>query len=150
MGILFCLLAAISFGLLGTVSKLAERGRANPSGVVIGLFAWAVPAMLIRTVVWGPGLRLPASAAWVAVGCGICAAVAYFAFQASIRIGKVTAGWLMMNLSAGVPAILSVWIYNERVTPLRVCALVLALVSVVCLFCGHRGDEASGKREAGI
>jgi drug/metabolite transporter (DMT)-like permease len=74
----------------------------------------------------------------LAVVLGVCAAVAYFAFQISIARGNVTVGWLMMNLSAGVPALVSMWLYGEKLTPLRSIAFGLALVSLLCIFQGNR------------
>jgi multidrug transporter EmrE-like cation transporter len=63
--------------------------------------------------------------------------VASLAFQVSIGFGKVTVGWLMMNLSSGVPAAVSVWMYHEELTVLKVVALGLVLVSIVFLSWGQ-------------
>jgi hypothetical protein len=70
----------------------------------------------------------------------------------SIEIGKVTAGWLMMNLSAGVPAVVSIWMYNERLTALRMLAFSLALLSVLLLFWGQKVEqrEAKNRTKRGI
>jgi uncharacterized membrane protein len=73
----------------------------------------------------------------IAVIFGICAAVASLAFQVSISIGKVTVGWLMMNLSGGVPVVVSVWMYHERLTTLKIAALLLVLVSICFLSWGQ-------------
>jgi multidrug transporter EmrE-like cation transporter len=73
--------------------------------------------------------------------------VASLAFQVSIGFGKVTVGWLMMNLSAGVPAAVSVWMYHEGLTVLKALALGLVLVSIVFLAWGQvierRADAAN-------
>jgi drug/metabolite transporter (DMT)-like permease len=133
-----CLVGAISFGLLGCVSKLAERKRCDASALVVWLFGWAALMMLIRSLT----LTGKAPVTWPIVGLGvllgICAAVAYFAFQLSIAIGNVTVGWLVMNLSAGVPAVISIWLYSEKLTALKSLAFFLALVSLLCLFQGNR------------
>jgi hypothetical protein len=55
----------------------------------------------------------------------------------SIGIGKVTVGWLMMNLSAGVPALVSIWKYHEKLTPLKVGAFALVVVSICFLSYGQ-------------
>jgi drug/metabolite transporter (DMT)-like permease len=138
VGLSMCLLGAVSFGLLGCVSKLAQRKRCDPSALVVWLFGWAALIMLIRALT----LTSKASITWPVVGLGvllgICAAVAYFAFQLSIAIGNVTVGWLVMNLSAGVPAVVSIWLYSERLTALKSFAFSLALVSLLCLLQGNR------------
>ena len=100
MGLLFSFLGAISFGLLACVSKGAERKNTNASGFVVSLFGWAALMMLIRTALLKSMPPMPSKVIVAAVACGVCAAVAYLAFQMSIRIGKVTIGWLMMNLLA--------------------------------------------------
>jgi drug/metabolite transporter (DMT)-like permease len=145
-GLLFCFLGAISFGLLASVSKMAERRKCNASALVVSLFVWATVAMLVRTATLRSGFYLPVKAIGVGVACGICAAVAYFAFQSSIQIGKVTVGWLMMNLSAGVPALFSIWIYNETLSPLKLSAFALAGVSLLFLFWGHRAEEQEAEK----
>lgn len=141
MGLLFCFFGALAFGLLACVSKVAEQRNCSASALVVSLFGWATLAMLVRSISLASGLRMPGKAIPVALVFGICAAVAYFAFQTSIKIGKVTVGWLMMNLSAGVPAVVSIWIYRERLTPAKLVAFGLGLVSILCLFWGRKRDE---------
>jgi hypothetical protein len=43
-----------------------------------------------------------------------------------------------MNLSAGVPALVSVGLYGEKLTPLKSLAFCLALIALFCLFQGNR------------
>jgi drug/metabolite transporter (DMT)-like permease len=145
MGLLFCFLGAISFGLLACVSKGAERRNANASGLVIAVCGWAALIMLIRSALLKSGPHMPPKAIAVAVACGVCAAVAYLAFQTSIRIGKVTVAWLMMNLSAGVPAVVSIWKYHEKLTTLKVAAFALVLVSIFFLFWGQKIEERAAE-----
>ncbi|HMD83453.1 MAG TPA: hypothetical protein VKO18_01990 [Terriglobia bacterium] len=137
MGLLFCFLGAISFGLLGSALKAAERRKANAAGLVVAAYAWPALIMLVRTLLLKPGGHVPAKVYLIAVIFGICAAVASLAFQVSISIGKVTVGWLMMNLSAGVPVVVSIWMYSEKLTPLKVVAFGLVLVSIFFLAYGQ-------------
>ncbi len=145
-GTLLCLCGALSFGLLASVSKVAERRKCDTSTLIVWIFGWASLFM------FGESLTLPGKIhiTWpviaLAIVLGICAAVAYFAFQTSITSGKVTVGWLMMNLSAGVPAIVSIWIYREKLTLLKSIAFVLAFVSLLCLFQGHRLEARASIR----
>ncbi len=141
MGLLFCFLGAISFGLLACVSKGAERNNSNASGFVVSAFGWATLIMLTRSAFLKPGSSMPPRAIVVAIACGICAAVAYLAFQTSIRVGKITVAWLMMNLSAGVPAVVSIWKFREKLTTLKVAAFALVLVSIFFLFWGQKIEE---------
>ena len=137
-GLLMCILGAISFGLLACVSKMAERRRCNPSALVLWLFGWAAFIMLVESLMHRGKTHMSWQTALLGVGFGICAAVATLAFQLSIEVGKVTVGWLLMNLSAGVPALVSIWLYHEKLTALRAIAFCLALLSLLCLFQGNR------------
>jgi drug/metabolite transporter (DMT)-like permease len=143
MGLLFCFLGMIAFGLLGACSKAAERRECNANTLTVTVFAWATLAMLARALVGGQGFALPAKAAVAAIACGICGAVAYYAFQTSIRMGKLSTAWLMMNLSAAVPALASVAMYGEPLSALKVVSLVLVAVAVLLLFRGHRGEHGA-------
>ncbi|MGH9328613.1 MAG: EamA family transporter [Terriglobia bacterium] len=147
MGLLFCFASAVSFGLLGCVSKLAERKKCNAAALVISLLAWATLLMFLRSASLQSKSHLPGKAIAIAIVFGICGAVAYFAFQMSIEIGKVTVGWLMMNLSAGVPAVVSIWMYNEKLTPLKMIAFALALLAVFLLFWGQKVEQRQAKEQ---
>lgn len=137
MGLLFCFLGAISFGLLGSALKAAERKKADAAGLVVAAYAWPAMIMLVRTLLLKSGGPIPPKAFAIAVIFGICAAVASLAFQVSISIGKVTVGWLMMNLSAGVPVVVSIYVYHEKLTLLKIVAFALVLVSILFLSWGQ-------------
>src|SRR5271154_2357348 len=115
-GVLLCVLGALSFGLLACVSKVAQRRNCNSSALVVWLFGWATLAMLGRSLTISHPAHVTASVTAIAILFGICAAVGYLAFQISIAVGKVTVGWLMMNLSSGIPALVSIWLYAEKLT----------------------------------
>jgi drug/metabolite transporter (DMT)-like permease len=137
MGLLFCFLGAISFGLLGSALKAAERKKANAAGLVVAMYAWPALIMLVRTLLLKSGGQIPGKVWVTAVILGICAAVASLAFQVSISIGKVTVGWLMMNLSSGVAVVVSIYVYHEKLTLLKIVSFGLVLVSIVFLSWGQ-------------
>ncbi len=153
-GILICFLGTLSFGLLGCASKAAERRNCQASALVVMVFAWATLVMLTRSAGLPSPLSLPLKAAAVAVACGMCAAIAYYAFQFSIGFGKVSVAWLMMNISSAIPAVVSVFVYGEKLTRLKVLALGLVLVALYLIFRGRRAEtqaEASplpGEKQA--
>jgi drug/metabolite transporter (DMT)-like permease len=137
-GLAMCLAGALSFGMLACVSKIAERKKCDPSALVVGLFGWAALLMLLRTLTLAGSVRISWRVVAVAILFGIFAAVATFAFQRSIEIGNVTVGWLIMNLSAGVPTLISLWAYSEKFTLLKLIAFGLAGLSLCLLFQGNR------------
>ncbi len=149
-GLFWCFLGALSFGLLGCASKFAERKNCQASVLVVLLFSWATLVMLVRSARLPSMLSLPPSAIAVAAACGICAAVAYYAFQSSIGMGKLSVAWLMMNVSAAIPAVVSVFVYGEKISLLKVLALALVLISLFLIFRGRRTEmqaEATKKPE---
>ena len=76
----------------------------------------------------------------VSIACGICSALAYYAFQFSIGFGKVSVGWLIMNISSAIPAIVSLFVYGEKLTRLKVLAFGLVVVSIYLIFRGRRAE----------
>jgi drug/metabolite transporter (DMT)-like permease len=138
LAVLMCLAGALCFGLMACVSKLAERKKCNTSALVVWIFAWATLFMAGQSFRLAGKFQLTWPVVGLAVGLGICAAVGYFAFQSSIALGKVTVAWLMMNLSAGVPALVSIYLYGEKMSLLKSIAFTLALVALLCLFQGNR------------
>jgi multidrug transporter EmrE-like cation transporter len=50
-----------------------------------------------------------------------------------------------MNLSAGVPALVSIWLYKERLTAVKCLALAVALVALLCLFQGNKAEGLKPK-----
>ena len=49
-------------------------------------------------------------------------------------------GWLIMNLSSVVPAAVSIWVYKEKLTPLKIVAFALGLASVLCSFWAQKTE----------
>ncbi len=153
-GLMFCFLGTLSFGLLGCASKFAERKNCQASMLVVLLFGWAALVMLVRSSSLPSPWSLPLKAAAVAVACGICAALAYYAFQFSIGFGKVSVAWLMMNISSAIPAVVSVFVYGEKLALLKILALGLVLLSLYLIFRGRRAEAQAepaslpGERQA--
>lgn len=139
-GIAFCLLGTLSFGLLGCASKGAERRNCQTAAFIVMVYVWATIVMLIRTAGIPSPLSLPLKGVAVAIACGACSAIAFYAFQFSIGFGKVAVGWLMMNVSAAIPAIVSLFVYDEKLTRLKIFAFVLAAVSLYFIFRGRRAE----------
>ncbi len=144
-GLIFCFLGTLSFGLLGCTSKFAERKNCQASVLVVFLCGWAALVMLVRSAGLPSPLSLPWRAVALAVACGVCASLAYYAFQFSIGFGKVAVAWLMMNISSAVPAVASVFVYGEKVTRLKIFALGLALLSLYLIYRGRKAEVQAEK-----
>jgi drug/metabolite transporter (DMT)-like permease len=149
-GLLPCFLGALCFGLMGCASKFAERRNCQASVLVVLLFTWATLVMLLRSAGLHSMFSLPHRAIAVAVVCGICAAGAYYAFQSSIGMGKLSVAWLMMNISSAIPAVVSIFEYGESISRLKILALALVLVSLLLIFRGRQMEmQADADRPRG-
>jgi EamA domain-containing membrane protein RarD len=144
-GIVLCFLSALSFGIAACVGKVAERQNCKASALIASLFGCAFVLMLGRTLAFGVGFHLPNKATALAIVLGVCSATALVAFQTSISLGKLTVAWLVMNLSAGIPALVSIWVYREHFTLLKCVAFAVAIVSLACLFQGKRLERQERK-----
>jgi drug/metabolite transporter (DMT)-like permease len=146
-GQIYMLLALLSFSLLGVFHKLADVKRCRPSAVNALLYAWSLCFVLaLVTLGRGTGPAAPSSVVVIAVPFGICASVAILAFQAGIKHGNIATSWLAINLSAGIPTVASVLIYDEPVLPGRALALCLIPLSMFLLWKDKKDDEK--RREA--
>ncbi len=146
-GQIYVLLALLSFSLLGVLHKVADVKRCRPSAINALLYAWSLCFVLaLVTVGGGAGPAAPTSVVAIALPFGICASVAILAFQAGIKHGNIATSWLAINLSAGIPTVASVLIYDEPVLPGKAVALCLIPVSMFLLWKDKRDDEK--RREA--
>ena len=62
--------------------------------------------------------------------------------MAGIRYGKISTSWLIINLSAAIPAVGSVLLYHEPISTRKITILVLAVISVLLLWKDKQDDEA--------
>jgi drug/metabolite transporter (DMT)-like permease len=147
IGQIYMLLALLSFSLLGVLHKLADVKRCRPSAVNALLYAWSLCfALGLMTLGKGTGPDAPSSVVAIALPFGISASVAILAFQAGIKHGYIATSWLAINLSAGIPTVASVLIYDEPVLPSKAIALCLIPVSMFLLWKDKKEDER--RREA--
>jgi EamA domain-containing membrane protein RarD len=133
-GYSFLALAVLCFCGLGLLHKVADFQKCRPSAINAYLFFWACLFTAVYTLSLGSSLKAPAAVTGVAVFCGLCASVAILAFQMGIRFGNISTSWLIINLSTGVPTMLSIVIYREAVGLRRGIALVAIVLSLIFLW----------------
>lgn len=69
--------------------------------------------------------------------------------MSGVRFGKISTSWLIINLSAAIPAAGSVVLYHEPVNAKKLAVLALAAVAVLLLWKDKQEDErkrAEGER----
>lgn len=146
MGYLFALLAMVSFGTLGILSKLSDRHNCSPLATTVALFGASTVMMGGAVLLWKQAqFAAPRMVVGVALTFGIITVLASWVFLYGIRFGKITTSWVIMNLSAAVPAVASAVIYGERMSPRRLLLLLLVAGSILLLWKDMREERKAAK-----
>ncbi len=148
---LFAVLAMLSIGVLGILSKLADRLGCTPLNTTLVLFGGSAVFMGFYVgLIQRASLIPPAFVTGTALAFGAIAVLAFWVFLFGLQFGKITSSWIFMNLSAVVPAALSTAIYHERVSALKAIVLGFVIVAIVLLWKDkqHETDCASSPKAA--
>ena len=147
LGYLYILLSLTSFGLIGIFAKIADTKLCRPSAVYTLAYAWAlIFSALLVVAVRGADFRAPSELYWIALPFGVMSALGGIVFMAGIHYGKISTSWLIINLSAAIPAAGSLLFYHEPVSPRKVAVLLLAAISVFLLWKDKQAEEAKLER----
>ena len=134
-------LGLFSFAGMGILHKLGDRLRGRPLPIAVwavvaaGLIS-GVRALTTHALALHP---LPPPILLIAIPFGICTGLSLWMFQEGLRYGRIATSWLLINLSAGVPTVLSIVFYRETLGPKRILALLLVVVSMLLLWWDRRG-----------
>lgn len=136
------LLALLSFSMLGVLHKMADVKRGRPPAIN-ALLAVSSLVFVFGFVMFGTagGPAVPGSVALIAIPFGISASVAILAFQAGVKHGSIATSWLAINLSAGIPTVASILVYDEPVGMGKALALALIPVSMFLLWQDKKQQE---------
>lgn len=135
IGYLFAVLAMLSIGVLGILSKLADRPDCTPLNTTLVLFGGSSMIMgLYVRFIQGETLNPPKMVSGTAIFFGALAVLAFWVFLYGLRFGKITTSWIFMNLSAIVPAALSTILYHEKLGVLKALVLGLVVLSIFLLW----------------
>lgn len=125
--------------VLGLLHKYADRRQCRPEQINLLLFAWSALFGLLSLAAAGDVPGVAPLAVWkVALPCGVFAATAVLLFQIGIRQGLIATSWLVINLSAAIPVVVSVAWYGERVAPRQALALIAMAAALVLLWLDRR------------
>ena len=139
--IIFAFGAMTAFGILGLLHKQADRSRCRPRQINLLLFAWSAVFSGCSLLVRGEHLGVPHKVWAIAIPSGVSAATAILLFQIGVRYGRIAASWLIVNLSAAVPILISIIVYGEKVGMRQAIALFAMLASIVLLWLERRQYE---------
>ncbi len=145
MGYLFAFLAMLSFGMLGILSKVSDRHNCSPLATTVSLFAASTAMMGGAVLLWKKAdFAAPGLVVGVALAFGVITVLSSWVFLYGIRFGKITTSWVIINLSAAVPAVASTLIYGEKVSSKKLLLLLLVAGSILLLWKDMReGREGS-------
>jgi drug/metabolite transporter (DMT)-like permease len=149
LGYLFALLAMVSFGMLGILSKLSDRHKCPALGTTLCIFAGATVMMGFAVIVFRDAdFRPPAQVIGVAVVFGIITVLSSWVFLYGIKFGKITTSWVIINLSAAVPTIASIVIYGEPVGVRKILLLLLVGGSILLMWKDMKDEGARAQAGA--
>ncbi len=150
VGYWFMLVALFSFAAMGIVHKIGDRYACNPLHIALFTMATASVMSLLNVVI----AERTSLASWktavplIALPFGACAASALWLFQRGLRYGRIATSWLLINLSAAIPTVLSVVVYHERLSLRKVSVLLLIVASLVLLWWDRKQDRKKGEPKA--
>jgi EamA domain-containing membrane protein RarD len=141
-GQIYLLLGLLSFSMLGVLHKVADVKDSRPSAINALLFSSSLLFVFLFLLFGTPtGPAVPLRVAALGIPFGIAASVAILAFQAGLKHGDIATSWLAINLSAGIPTVASILIYDEPVGLGKALALGLIPVSMFLLWKDKKAQE---------
>jgi EamA domain-containing membrane protein RarD len=141
-GQIYLLLGLLSFSMLGVLHKVADVKESRPSAINAVLFSSSLLFVFLFVLFRTPtGPAVPMRVAALGLPFGIAASVAILAFQAGLKHGDIATSWLAINLSAGIPTVGSILIYDEPVGLGKALALGLIPVSMFLLWKDKKAQE---------
>jgi len=137
------LICLVGWGVTGVTQKLATRYISNGLSIVVYVVANLVVGVvvtLVHPLVWSIGWS-----AWaLCLAVGVCFGLGtLFLFAAYPAGGKVSIVSTLGSLYPAITVVVAVPLFGERVTPLKLTGIVLALVAGVVLSRESSADATS-------
>jgi drug/metabolite transporter (DMT)-like permease len=150
LGYLFLIASLIGFGALGIFHKVADHPTCRPRIITMLLLMWGAVLTGAYTALSSPlGLHIPSKVLGIGAVGGVLASLALFAFQASLRFGKISTSWLILNLCVAVPVVLSIVVYGEKVNGWKWLGMLLVLGAIFLLWWDKKKDlERTGTEQS--
>lgn len=143
MGYFYMILSLSSFGLIGICAKLADLRGCKPVPVFTLAYAWcALFGAIFVALFRGMDFKVPVTIYAIAIPFGIASVIGGMVFLEGVRYGKISTSWLIINLSAAIPAIGSVVLYHEHVNAKKITVVVLAVIAIFLLWKDKQLEEA--------
>ena len=147
VGYLFIATSLLSFSGMGVIHKIGEKLQGDP--LTIAFFAVLTGGVLSAAHSWATGAlsvhAMPPAILLVGLPFGASAGLALWLFQTGLKYGRIATSWLLINLSAAVPTLLSITVYREHLGTRQVIALVLVVVSLMLLWWDRQRPPAQSE-----
>ena len=131
MGVLLIVISAAAFGALPILTRLAYRAGADPPTVLLLRYAIAAVVMVVIVV----ARKTPLPRGRILCGLILMGAVGYVghsqAYFTALTLASASLVALLLYLYPAIVTMLSAWFFKERLTPLKLGALMLALGGTV-------------------
>jgi len=134
LGYTYILLSLLSYSSLGILHKVAEVKNCRALSISILMCAWCLVFLVAVVVGRGKSLYAPLTIVTLALPFGISAGIAILALQTALSFGNISTSWLAVNLSAGIPTVLSIVLYKEPITWWKILALITMAISMILLW----------------
>lgn len=143
MGYLYMIMSLTCFGFIGICAKMADIRGCKPVAVYTLAYGWSLLFGAVFVVLFrGAHFLVPPVVCAIALPFGVASVIGGMVFLAGIRYGKISTSWLIINLSAAIPAIGSVVLYHEQVNARKIAVVALAVVAVILLWKDKQSEEA--------
>ena len=141
IGYVFLITAIIAFGTLGIFHKVADHPHCRPKMTALLLHFWGGILAITYTIsVNSHGLHFPKSVVLIGASAGLIASLTLFVFQTGLKYGKISTSWLIINLTTAVPVLISIFIFNEKLSPAKGLGVLMVFVAIVMLWLDKRAD----------
>lgn len=134
IGYFYILFSLACYSSLGVLHKVAEVKSCRAEAISILMCVWSLVILIVLDFSVGRSLYAPAHIAVLALPFGVCAGIAILALQSALSLGNISTSWLAVNLSAGIPTVLSILLYHEPISILKLGALAAMGVAMVLLW----------------
>src|SRR5690349_8897518 len=126
-------LAVLGISFAGPLVRLSNAGALAIAVWRLGFSLVIVTVFLVVTGEWGEWRRLTPQEFLLAVAAGVCLALHFWAWNASIHLTTIAASVSLVNLQPAIIAAISAVALKERPTPQQILGIAIAMAGAVII-----------------